>query len=694
MVAALSLVGAPPVAADEHTSTPIDIPPELAPDPETGTWPDDAPRWADPPAAHADAATAPAAVDGAGPILASHATGLTPSPGATLGGLQSLPPVRLLDTRFGLGASGAVGPGQSVDVAMLGHGGVPAGGVGSVVVNITVTQPSVATFVTAYPAGEPRPTASVLNAVAGQTLPNLAIVKLGAGGQISLYNNDGTAHLVVDVMGWAPLDAHVTALSPARLLDTRDSGVPVGPAAIIDVPVSGRGGVPATGAGAVVVNITATEPTTPTHVTAWPAGEPIPLASNLNVTPGETFPNLAIVKLGATGAISLYNNAGSTHLVVDVMGWLPPEGSFVPLSPVRVLDTRIGTGGAFGPVGGFGTIVLDLASRVDSDADGVFLNVTAVDATADTFITVYPTGTSVPVASNVNPTAGETVPNLVFVPLSSGGQVSLYNNAGSVHLVADLVGVTTRRNGQDDPDAGSSVVVHAVYVRPAGVVAPPGRVAEIAHELENMDAWLMGQAPGRRVTWDRSGGQIEVSETVLRQTLAEIHAAGPSFGGRSGSLVGLAGIEVIESQLAVDGFGHPDKVYLVIVESVFTGFICGVVLGNASNDVTLEGPIGAPRYAHLFIAASCDDPSTTSLPGTSEAAVTGIHELFHAVGAVPPCGATDNGEGHVSTNGLPGTDLMGPFVVTNPVLDPGRNDYWGHGLPACPDLERSPYVMG
>ena len=119
--------------------------------------------------------------------------------------------------------------------------------------------------------------------------------------------------------------ARYHSLAPARILDTRSSlGAPaakVGPGATLGLQVTGRGGVPASGVSAVALNVTVTNPTAVSHLTAWPAGPARPLASNLNYGPGQTVPNMVVVKVGEGGRVNLYNAGGSTDVVVDVAGW-------------------------------------------------------------------------------------------------------------------------------------------------------------------------------------------------------------------------------------------------------------------------------------------------------------------------------------------------------------------------------------
>jgi hypothetical protein len=111
-----------------------------------------------------------------------------------------------------------------------------------------------------------------------------------------------------------------------------------------------------------------------------------------------------------------------------------------------VLDTRNGTGGYSAPVGPGGTISLQVTGVDGVPASGVtavVLNVTATNPTASSYVTVYPDGSSRPLASNLNFTAGETIPNLVTVPVGADGQIDFYNQSGSVNLVADLAGYYT-----------------------------------------------------------------------------------------------------------------------------------------------------------------------------------------------------------------------------------------------------------
>jgi len=267
-------------------------------------------------------------------LLADVAGYFAPATTSAGGRLVPVTPARLLDTRVGEGAPpGKPGPEATVDLQVTGRGGVPHAGVSAVVLNVTATEATDAGFVTVWPAGLPRPNASNLNLERpDQTIPNLVMVPVGEGGRVLLSTQSGT-HLLADVAGWFTDDAAppgaaglFVPVTPARVLDTREgNGAPPGPLApdaTLDLVLAARGGLPAGGLGAVVLNVTATEAAAPGFVTAWPTGLPRPLASNLNLErPGQTIPNAAVVPVGAGGgSVSFYSQAG-THLVADTAGW-------------------------------------------------------------------------------------------------------------------------------------------------------------------------------------------------------------------------------------------------------------------------------------------------------------------------------------------------------------------------------------
>lgn len=282
--------------------------------------------------------------------------------------------------------------------------------------------------------------------VAGLTPGSRSVVAQYLGSATHAPSNSAT--LVVEV---ASAGSRFTPLTPARILDTRTgNGAPATPVAargVVELQVTGRGAVPGD-ATAVVLNVTSVAMTgaPASYLTAWPTGATRPDASNLNYLTGDVVPNLVTVKIGAGGKVSLYNDAGSVHVIADVAGYYATsaESAFTALQPARILDTRIGNGAPTAPVGPTGVVELQVTDRggVPAGASGIVLNVTAVglSASPSSFITAYPTGSTLPLASNLNLVAGQTVPNLVVAKIGAGGKVSLYNNAGQVHLIADVAG--------------------------------------------------------------------------------------------------------------------------------------------------------------------------------------------------------------------------------------------------------------
>jgi len=252
--------------------------------------------------------------------------------------LVAMTPARLLDTRSTSGTIdgqfqhvGAISAGGRLDLTVAGRAGIPASGVGAVVLNVTATAPTSSGYLTIWPSTSSQPPTSNLNFVPGLTVPNLVISKVGTDGKVALFNSAGQTDVIADVEGWFPASSELTALVPARLMDTRPGFTTVdgsfagkgalSAGASVDLTVLNRGGVPASGVGAVALNVTVAGATAAGYVTAWPTGSGRPLASNLNFVPGQLVPNMVIARVGSGGKVSLFNSSGNTQLVVDVVGW-------------------------------------------------------------------------------------------------------------------------------------------------------------------------------------------------------------------------------------------------------------------------------------------------------------------------------------------------------------------------------------
>lgn len=343
-------------------------------------------------------------------------------------------PVRVLDTRFGVGApAGKVGPEGYLMLDLSSQ--VPEYAT-AVVLNLTGVSPSVATYLTAWPADAELPGVSNLNLRAGEVRANAVTVPLAEGGLINLRNHLGTTHIIADLAGYyAPeTGSGFTAQSPVRVLDTRTSGGPLGPGGTRTINFSSR--VPAD-ATAVTFNLTGVGASTLTAIGAYPAGAQRPEASVLNLAPNQATPNLVTVALGTNRSVTLYNSAGNTQLVADLSGYYTSSGGnpYYQVTPNRVLDSRFGT-----PLPANSWFEVELNTDLPAAATAVTFNLTGTEPSALTYLTVYPTGTGLPNASNLNLAAGQSAANLVTVALGTNKGVNIYNAQGSTHVLMDLAG--------------------------------------------------------------------------------------------------------------------------------------------------------------------------------------------------------------------------------------------------------------
>jgi alpha-tubulin suppressor-like RCC1 family protein len=211
--------------------------------------------------------------------------------------------------------------------------------------------------------------------------------------------------------------------------------------------VTGVGGVPGSGVSAVVLNVTVTETTAGGYLTVSPTGTARPTASNLNWSGGgTTIPNAVTVKVGTGGKIDLYQSGpGTAQVIVDVAGYyldgtVTEPGGFSSLTPARILDTR-STGGALAAAESRDLQVTGAGGVPASTVSAVVLNVTVTATTAGGYLSVFPAGTSKPTVSNLNWSAGATIPNQVIVKIGDAGKISLFQSGpGTAQVIVDVAG--------------------------------------------------------------------------------------------------------------------------------------------------------------------------------------------------------------------------------------------------------------
>jgi hypothetical protein len=284
------------------------------------------------------------------------------------------------------------------------------------------------------------PGSSSLNVDPGRVVPNLVTVALGASGDVCVFNGAGTTHVAVDQMATyrgsavAFTAGRLVPLAPVRALDTRSSGSSAFGAGEVRAVDLKPFGVPAD-AAAVALGVTLVEAPAGGYWTVWGSGG-VPSSSNLNADhAGQTVANQVIVPATA-GQVQVLGSTGG-HLLIDVVGYFtgasaPSSGAGIyhPITPVRASDSRVG--------GRITDDTVDLSPWVPSVASAVTLNATVTQPATGGYLTVYPAGGSVPNASNVNYTAGQTIADHVLSG-SPGARIS-YHSYAPTHVVIDLSG--------------------------------------------------------------------------------------------------------------------------------------------------------------------------------------------------------------------------------------------------------------
>ena len=380
-------------------------------------------------------------------------------------------PERLLDTRpfveDVLDANpayqgiGPVGPG-GLELVVTGRGTTPAG-VASVFLNVTAVNAPASGYLTVYPCGAGRPTASNVNYGAGDTVANAVIAKVGTGNKVCIFA-ETPVNVIVDIAGYFPsTDSYTPLAAPIRILESRPGAEPtvdgqssnfgrIADGSITRLSIAGRGGSTLPGSVAsVALNVTAINGgDNGGYLTVWPCDASRPDASNVNYARSQTIPNLVVSKVSIAGEVCIYNYK-AVDLAIDASGYFATTISYTPLAaPARFMDIRLGgstiDGVAAGPVSGTVTgggdpyrLLVGGRGGISTSAGAVLTTVTVVNPAADGYLSVFPCGQATPTVSNINYKAGQTIANTVAAGIGADKKVCIFSSANADVLV-DVAG--------------------------------------------------------------------------------------------------------------------------------------------------------------------------------------------------------------------------------------------------------------
>ena len=389
------------------------------------------------------AAVTASATSGVDPV-----TGLPAAAVPQAGGYRALPPARLVDTRS---TRTRLSSGARLVIPVLGRQGVPDTGVGAVQLHVTAVGGSRSSHLTVHPAGT-APTTSSLNYEVARPVGNTVTARPGTGGAVVVTNGAASVDVVVDLVGWVAATPRADtqglhAIAPRRAWDSRTTGRPVGVSGT-SVTVVG-GSVPA-GVRSVVVNLTTVDASASgLPLLSWAAGTARPATSNGNTVRGAAVATQVVVGVGTGGRISVATGSGSTHLVVDVVGFVvvPSKvaaiaGGLHTVAPLRLVDTRrTGT-----PLASGQRLVQRVAGRggVPAGASAALLTITSVPGpTASGVLVAVGNGERRPPTSDLNARVDVPVARQVVTPLGVDGGIAVLRTGGTGDVVVDLVGYVT-----------------------------------------------------------------------------------------------------------------------------------------------------------------------------------------------------------------------------------------------------------
>ncbi|MER6534779.1 PKD domain-containing protein [Streptomyces sp900105755] len=210
------------------------------------------------------------------------------------------------------------------------------------------------------------------------------------------------------------------------------------------------------GADAVQLQLATSNAKASGTLTLYPHGTTRPGTGDATFEPGRTTTTETTVKVTPTGSVDLYNGSSGAVTVniatVGLQSHAQYADTYHPVAPVRLLDTRTGTGGTRSPVAGGHSLTLTAGGThgVPANATALVLDVTATTTKASGDLTVATHSTNDSVVSGPYWTTGQSATTQVVIPVYDGKVVLRNESKASANLVADLAGwYGTTANGSE-----------------------------------------------------------------------------------------------------------------------------------------------------------------------------------------------------------------------------------------------------
>jgi hypothetical protein len=370
-------------------------------------------------------------------------------------------PVRVLDTRAGIGLSGMFTSSNARSWPVTGVGSIPADAV-AVTGNLTVTGQGSNGFVSVTVTSTNNPPSSTINFPKGVTRANNVTTALSPAGRLSALFKGASgkkAHLLFDVTGYFLADntgAKFTPVTPFRALDTRTNtgltGKFVANSARTLQITNALGPIPVT-ATAITGNLTVVGPTVAGFASVTKDPTNSPTTSTINFPKGSTRANGVFAPLTSGGALSIVyrtSAGGTTHILLDVTGYFDPtvagQLKFYPLNPSRIMDSRTSVLSSITGAFHSGTprsLVVQGHWGAPIDAVAVTGNLTVTSQTASGLVSVTPDPDPTPDTSTINFPGADTMANGIVAPLNGTGRTAFVYSAlagKTTHLILDLSG--------------------------------------------------------------------------------------------------------------------------------------------------------------------------------------------------------------------------------------------------------------